>query len=484
MLVFPKTFYQAIKDIWKWCFLSLLFLILSLFVSPAQELAVLKKNIEKENNPQKKFQYLYQYVERTQELYPQDAINKAMKAEKLAKQLNNQLGLAKVYTLIGNIYGFQLNRPDKAASYHAKAFDLYQKSLSYGLIHQQEVFDFIQMNVSPLYESLENKSSRKKRKDKKAIRRYQGLYTELSQYLLDHTQEENEQGNFPTGDKKVNKLNAAAGNYVRYSTVNQAVNEESVHEDLLLAQALSQEEIELLNSYVKQLEAELDKNGINYKRIKKKYIKETNKIRGRIRSLNLIILQKDSLIWRDSLLAQQKIQLIAAENKNLATARKLDEAQYRKNITIISLASLFLSVLAFAFYRNSNMRKKQNQEITEKNHTLQQQKEEISAQRDHIENTTEQLRQSYLKMTDSLRYAETIQKAVLPEVDRIQSWFKDFFVLFRPKEIVSGDFFWFSEVEDQYFAAVVDCTGHGVPGAFMSMIGNTLLNKLINKEKI
>lgn len=88
------------------------------------------------------------------------------------------------------------------------------------------------------------------------------------------------------------------------------------------------------------------------------------------------------------------------------------------------------------------------------------------------------------QITDSLRYALTIQQAVLPSAARMNQAIHEYFILFRPKDIVSGDFYWFSQVNYKIFVAVVDCTGHGVPGAFMSLIGTSLLNDIVNVEDI
>ncbi|MCK4358181.1 MAG: PAS domain S-box protein [Candidatus Cloacimonetes bacterium] len=82
----------------------------------------------------------------------------------------------------------------------------------------------------------------------------------------------------------------------------------------------------------------------------------------------------------------------------------------------------------------------------------------------------------------SIRYAKRIQQAILPVDEIIHKILLEHFVIFKPREIVSGDFYWFSKTEE--LIAVVDCTGHGVPGAFMSMIGNSLLNKIVNEDKI
>jgi ligand-binding sensor domain-containing protein/serine phosphatase RsbU (regulator of sigma subunit) len=92
----------------------------------------------------------------------------------------------------------------------------------------------------------------------------------------------------------------------------------------------------------------------------------------------------------------------------------------------------------------------------------------------------EELTQKNKDITDSIRYAKRIQFAILPE----NSPFPDTFILFKPKDIVSGDFYWFTEVGDKEFFSAVDCTGHGVPGAFMSIIGHNSLTKIVREYGI
>jgi serine phosphatase RsbU (regulator of sigma subunit) len=99
-----------------------------------------------------------------------------------------------------------------------------------------------------------------------------------------------------------------------------------------------------------------------------------------------------------------------------------------------------------------------------------------------IKTKSSNLEQKQRLLMDSIRYAEQIQRAILPEHEELQSIFKDFFVMYKPADLVSGDFYWLSISENRVFLAVVDCTGHGVPGAFMSMIGNTLLNKIVKEN--
>lgn len=87
-------------------------------------------------------------------------------------------------------------------------------------------------------------------------------------------------------------------------------------------------------------------------------------------------------------------------------------------------------------------------------------------------------------ITDSIKYAQRIQKAILPDINTIKAFFTDAFVIFQPKDIVSGDFYWFEKVGNKILFAVVDCTGHGVPGAFMSLIGSNALKRIVKEDGI
>ncbi len=87
-------------------------------------------------------------------------------------------------------------------------------------------------------------------------------------------------------------------------------------------------------------------------------------------------------------------------------------------------------------------------------------------------------------LTDSLIYAKRIQEALLPSENYFRKHFQDSFILFKPKDIVSGDFYWIGEKDDNVFVVAADCTGHGVPGALMSMIGIEIIGKAINESNI
>ncbi len=122
----------------------------------------------------------------------------------------------------------------------------------------------------------------------------------------------------------------------------------------------------------------------------------------------------------------------------------------------------------------------------EKQKILENQKETLEIQVE--ERTSEIIKQKTIieeknkDITDSINYAKTIQNAILPSKELKQELFPESFVLFKPKDIVSGDFYWFAEKDGKKLIATCDCTGHGVPGALMSMIGNNILNQIVNEK--
>lgn len=126
----------------------------------------------------------------------------------------------------------------------------------------------------------------------------------------------------------------------------------------------------------------------------------------------------------------------------------------------------------------------QKNEIVEKNEALEQQNTEILAQRDILSNQNEKISKQNKQIRDSIQYASRIQSALLTSTIILSQNNIEHFLIFRPKDIVSGDFYWIKQTEDHFLIAVADCTGHGVPGAFMSMLGNAFLNEINNHSEI
>lgn len=110
--------------------------------------------------------------------------------------------------------------------------------------------------------------------------------------------------------------------------------------------------------------------------------------------------------------------------------------------------------------------------------------EKVRERTSKLSEAYDEIKQKNKDITAGISYASRIQTAMLPRMDEISRIFPDSFVLFKPLDIVSGDFYWIAEVEDKVLFAAVDCTGHGVPGAFMSSIGNEILNQIVKVQKI
>jgi len=142
---------------------------------------------------------------------------------------------------------------------------------------------------------------------------------------------------------------------------------------------------------------------------------------------------------------------------------------------------LALSSLLFVGYRqNRKARKKlafQNEEITQKN-------EEIILKRDALQEHSRKLQVAFQDIRSSINYAKKIQMAMMPSAELLKSGLKDSFIFFKPRDVVSGDFYWYTEQGGKIIIAAVDCTGHGVPGAFMSMIGSNILHQIVNERGV
>ncbi len=176
----------------------------------------------------------------------------------------------------------------------------------------------------------------------------------------------------------------------------------------------------------------------------------------------------------------------------LELANKENEKQQlkseRQQLIIYGFIGVFVIIIIFSFIvlkqfkqiqKNNKILSEQKAQIEKANEELNQQNEEIAAQKDHIEKIHEEV-------SDSIHYAERIQTAILPQVEEIDKKISDRFILFKPKDIVSGDFYWQRHLPDNnlYVATAADCTGHGVPGAFMSMLGVAFLNEIVTKASI
>lgn len=136
--------------------------------------------------------------------------------------------------------------------------------------------------------------------------------------------------------------------------------------------------------------------------------------------------------------------------------------------------------------KNTENLEEANVNLEHKTHEIEAQRDEILSQRDLVIDQKLYIERQNRIMTDSISYAQKIQQAVLPNFDSLkykQKYLSDSFIVYRPKDQVSGDFYWADQINGNMIIAVADCTGHGVPGAFLSMLGVSFLNEIINRQK-
>ncbi len=187
------------------------------------------------------------------------------------------------------------------------------------------------------------------------------------------------------------------------------------------------------------------------------------------------------------------------QQKNILN-KQSSQLETQKDIIYVFIGfSIMILILIFFIYRSFRIKKIANKRLAEKNERINQQAEELLVQTETLQSTydilsiekkTVEVQNKNIK--GSIRYALTIQQAVLPAIVDLKKEI-DSFVIYRPKDIVSGDYYWMSKVatentekgiNEKLFVIVADCTGHGVPGGFMSLIGTRLLSETVNEKKI
>ncbi len=187
------------------------------------------------------------------------------------------------------------------------------------------------------------------------------------------------------------------------------------------------------------------------------------------------------------------------EIQNLELTKQTLEIERQQFIRNSAFLGVFLAlVLIVLLYNQYQIKRKSNTQLTSKNQEiakkqnellaqteeLQQLNEAMLSQREFIERQNLELKNQNLKMHSSVQSAKLIQEAMLPFESRMQEALQEYFVIYRPRDVVSGDFYWLRAESSVTYAAAVDCTGHGIPGAFMSMIGNSLLDKVLGLQKV
>jgi serine phosphatase RsbU (regulator of sigma subunit) len=198
--------------------------------------------------------------------------------------------------------------------------------------------------------------------------------------------------------------------------------------------------------------------------------------------------------YEDSVYGENIMKQINLLNARFQSERKDKEIvrnqaiikRQRLLIAISTLGAIVVVVFLFGLFKLNQKLKLVNSKLNDKNQFIQTQRDEIESQRDEIEAQRDLvlLQKTRLEginqhLTESISYAESIQQTMLPMEEQFKSVFYNFFVVYKPLDIVSGDFYWFYQKDNQVYFAVADCTGHGVSGAFMSILGISFLNEIV-----
>jgi len=191
--------------------------------------------------------------------------------------------------------------------------------------------------------------------------------------------------------------------------------------------------------------------------------------------------QKDKIALQIARIDDQLKKISDQESKIKMQLETLEKQKLVLYFVILAL--LLVSFLGYYIYRGYRIKKEANIKLEEKNRTISLQKDEIEKQRDLAAAQRDQIAYQKKHITDSIMYAKRIQTALIPSLELFSDKLEHF-VLYKPLAIVSGDFYWVSSQGSMHIIIAADCTGHGVPGAFMSMLGVTMLNEIVTGKHI
>jgi len=250
-----------------------------------------------------------------------------------------------------------------------------------------------------------------------------------------------------------------------------------------------------LDSLDKEIETK-EKTLTEKQKVLDKQFVQISKQKGEItvQKETIVVQQKEVQVQKDTLSNQKEkisvqmgkidgqLKMIGEQESKIKVQLEAIEKQ-KLVLYFVLLALLLVSFLGYYIYRSYKIKKEANIKLEEKNRTISLQKDEIEKQRDLAAAQRDQIGYQKRHIEDSILYAKRIQTALIPSLELFSDKLEHF-VLYKPLAIVSGDFYWVSAQANPQIIISADCTGHGVPGAFMSMLGVTLLNEIVNGKHI
>ncbi|MBN1252227.1 MAG: tetratricopeptide repeat protein, partial [Bacteroidales bacterium] len=368
---------------------------------------------------------------------------------KLNEKLGNENGMAGIHSNLGMIYS-DLGQYQKSVDHLMQAVAKRRKEKN-TISGRENLFNSL-LNLASALKQL-------------------GRYNEAIKYLkeaLNYAQEINNLEKIAIFYLQLAEVNESAGNQAeaknyteKYMTFYKQMQDEEVSKSHIAMEneRLKSEQISLENR-LKEMELQEKTVELEQKVIEvKKYVSKADSLAN--------TLSKEQLAKK--LIEQQ------AEQERLNQQKRL-----------ILLGSVFsiVSIIAILLYYAFRQKKKANIELENKNKEILRQQDEIIAHRDLLNIKNKELDKKNNQITESIKYAKLIQTAILEREMGLNEYIPESFILFKPKDIVSGDFYWYTETNNKLLIATIDCTGHGVPGAFMSLIGANILNQIVLNNKI
>jgi serine phosphatase RsbU (regulator of sigma subunit)/tetratricopeptide (TPR) repeat protein len=401
----------------------------------------------------------------------ENAMNAYIKALGIHEQLNNESGCAIVYANIGFIFRQQQNY-SKAIAFHRKALGIHQK------INENDLAAGCMVNIGNVYynkgdydsaivQYTEALSIYQRLGDKASIATIENnigaIYFEKKDYekaneyfLRSYVIREQAQNKYEmaTSLNNIGEVFGKLGNYdkaIEYCEKSLKVAKEINARDIMI---YNYENLAGLNAFVGKF------NEAYRFQLLKSDLKDS-------------VLNVENNKQITELSVKYETEKKEAENRVLRA-----EGERQKIVSIAVTGGLaFVGIFAFFIFRSYRQKKKANVLLASQN-------SEILIQKDIIEEKSRIVEEKNKDITDSIKYAKRLQSAILKPQEYLSSCFSDGFVLFKPKDIVSGDFYWFEKFGNHSMVAAADCTGHGVPGAFMSIIGCNLLTQAVNEYAI
>ncbi len=396
----------------------------------------------------------------------QEAIKYLNNAAKLYGKAKDIKKVMKIYSNIGLIYS-NLDDSDNALKYFKQSLKIRtgfgtQKDLASGLLDMGYIHSYRKDYKEAIINILKALDIANKIQDPKLI---------LTSYnMLAENYQKN--GNMQKAAEYMDKF-ATYRQYYEKTQSKEKVSKERIKS----AAEISMKEAE---NRAKQLELELTKR-------ESKFAEE--KLQREIK------VQQDSLFIAEAKIAIEKAKSEKAE-KNRLLAEAETEIEKNKTRLIITITTGFI-LLAFAItlglILNIRRKKKHNRQLQETNEKIEKQKRDITHKNNELKLAFDKIEEQNNDINASINYAVNIQKSMLSGEEALLQLIPESFILFKPRDKVSGDYYWFKNVlinpdkdnqQQKIFVSAIDCTGHGVPGALLSMISYNLLDRIIEQQKI